>query len=120
MAFKIFVYGTLRRKRGAFHMMERAGAKFLTEARTKPRYQLYSIHDNFPGMVEDDSVEGGVSGEVFEVDPNNLGPINRYEGLSVGLFRMGTVEFEDGSTANAYFFNQSLDECERVESGVWR
>ena len=65
MSFDLFVNGTLMR--GLALNANLDGAEFLGEARTLPRYRLYSIDDIHPGMFEVD--EGGVSveGELYEM-----------------------------------------------------
>jgi gamma-glutamylcyclotransferase (GGCT)/AIG2-like uncharacterized protein YtfP len=61
----LFVNGTLMR--GLALHGNLAGAEFLGEARTAPRYRLHSIGDRHPGMYELD--EGGVAveGELYEM-----------------------------------------------------
>lgn len=115
---RIFVYGTLKRGFHAHGLMQNAPAAFLREATTAPRFQLYDI-GAFPGLVEDESLEGGVKGELFEVPEAALKDLDRYECVSRGLFRRGEVELEDGSKSLAYFFNMSLEGAHRIESGVW-
>lgn len=116
MTMNIFVYGTLRKGQYAHRLMD--GAKFLGEAVTATKYQLYDV-GSFPGLIEDPSIEGGVSGELYEITEDMLPRIDHYEGVAHGLFRRGEVVLSDGSTANAYFFNRSIDQAIRIESGVW-
>jgi len=114
---KFFCYGSLKRGQTAHHFLESHNAVFVREAVTTPDYHLYDI-SWFPGVVLDESMEGGVHGEVYEVSSDCLDQMDRYEGAP-HLFRRETITLEDGEEVIAYLFNQGLDGCQRVESGVW-
>lgn len=64
----LFVNGTLMRGLGLHKNLD--GATFLDEARTVPRFRLYSIGDAHPGMFRlDEGEEGGISvpGEIYKM-----------------------------------------------------
>lgn len=116
---KLFVYGTLKRKFHAHSLIKEAPAAFLREATTSENYHLYDV-GSFPGLAEDSEIEGtGVKGELYEISDSAFSGLDRYECVSTGLFRRGTVVLEDGSEAYAYFFNRGFEGSIRIESGTW-
>lgn len=115
---RIFVYGTLKQGFGAHALMQEAGARLIGPAKTAARYHLYD-QGGFPGMIEDADLEGGVKGELYEVDEDALWRIDAYECINQGLFRRAEVELEGGGKALAYLFNREYFSCLRIESGEW-
>jgi len=103
--FELFVNGTLMRGL-ALHENLR-GAEFLGEARTAPRYRLYSIGDVHPGMFEVE--EGGVSvaGELYRVPADVWARVEA--GEPPGLYR-GRVTLEDGRETWGILFPRELAE----------
>jgi len=91
MGFDLFVNGTLMRGLALHENL--SGAEFLGEARTAPRYRLFSIDDRHPGMFE--GAEGGVSvaGELYRVTEEIWRRVEA--GEPPGLYR-GEVLLEDG------------------------
>lgn len=69
------------------------GARFVTEARTSPRYRLFSIGDIHPGMRPIEREGVSVTGEIYELDFEHLERLLRDEPAGLGL---GVVELEDG------------------------
>lgn len=105
LASQLFVNGTLMR--GLKLHENLAGATFLGEFRTAPRYRIYSIGDVHPGMFEVD--EGGISvpGELYEL-PDEVW--ERVEaGEPPGLYR-GPVELADGRTVPGILYPRELAE----------
>ncbi|WP_043588214.1 gamma-glutamylcyclotransferase family protein [Geminisphaera colitermitum] len=80
---RLFVYGTL--KRGGLHHPLMAGQRFISLARTLPRYRLHDV-GGFPGMVEDPANPLAVEGEVWEVDSFGLDVLDQLEGTNEGLY----------------------------------
>ncbi len=117
---RVFVYGTLKRNFSAHQLMKNAGAQFECEARTSSDYRLYKTKGWFPGLLKKPKVKGEpVTGEVFLIPEENMGPLDRYEGISNGLFRRETIDLEDGTQALAYVFGDpTYVECLMPE-GVW-
>jgi gamma-glutamylcyclotransferase (GGCT)/AIG2-like uncharacterized protein YtfP len=83
------------------------GAPFVGEAKTAPRYRLYSVRDRHPGIYE--VSEGGVSiaGELYEFTPEQYA--NLMAGEPPDLYE-GDIVLEDGSTVRAMIYPRSLIE----------
>lgn len=118
MSFDLFVNGTLMR--GLALNANLDGAEFLGEARTLPRYRLYSIDDIHPGMFEVD--EGGVSvaGEVYRLPDDVWARVEA--GEPPGLYR-GPVHLDDGRTIDGILFPRELAEGKHrdiSDHGDWR
>jgi gamma-glutamylcyclotransferase (GGCT)/AIG2-like uncharacterized protein YtfP len=95
----LFVNGTLMRGEQLHGNLERA--RFVREARTAPRYRLYSIGDVHPGMLPAD--RGGVSlaGELYQLDLEHLEQLIAGEPPGLGV---GVVELQDGERKLAVFW----------------
>lgn len=115
---KLFVYGTLKRNHGAHHLLRRYNPTFLGEVKTHSRYHLYN-QGWFPGMIKDESNDGGVVGELFEVPESCLKATDTYESVDSGLFSRETIELEDGTSAIAYLICNPSKHAKRVDSGIW-
>jgi gamma-glutamylcyclotransferase (GGCT)/AIG2-like uncharacterized protein YtfP len=103
----VFVYGTL--KRGGENHRVLAGQRFVGPARTEPAFRLYQL-DGYPGMVEAD---GGLSieGEIWEVDREGLGRLDRLEGTDAGLYARVPIRLlppHDTTEVEAYLYRQSV------------
>ncbi len=70
-----------------------AGATFLAEVRTAAAYRLYSIDDQYPAMVRDDTTGFSIAAELYRV-PDEIWPEIR-DSEPPGLYR-GPVELDDG------------------------
>ena len=118
MSTQLFVNGTLMR--GLKLNGNLAGATFLGEFKTAPRYRIFSIGDVPPGMFE--VAEGGISvpGELYDL-PDEVW--QRVEaGEPPGLYR-GPVELEDGRVIPGILYPRELAEGnhrEITEFGGWR
>jgi gamma-glutamylcyclotransferase (GGCT)/AIG2-like uncharacterized protein YtfP len=86
----LFVNGTLMR--GDVLHANLDGARFVSEARTTPRYRLFSIGDVHPGMITAESDGVSVNGEVYELDLEHLERLLVGEPAGLGI---GVVELED-------------------------
>ncbi|HTD67592.1 MAG TPA: gamma-glutamylcyclotransferase [Candidatus Limnocylindria bacterium] len=88
------VNGTLMRGLELNPNLLEVGATFVREAKTEPRYRLWSIRDRHPGMIR--FTEGGVAieVEVWSVPPASLATILLREppGLSIGKVRLDDGE----------------------------
>lgn len=117
---RIFVYGTLKRGYRAHHLIDHSDNRFIGEALSQPRYHIYDL-GGFPGMKENLAVDGGVRGEIYEVNDTTLQLLDRYECVDSGLFERREIELEDGTTALAYFFGGWIQDmhARRIEEGVW-
>lgn len=76
----------------------RFGMTFVREARTAPRYRLYSLEERFAALVEDE--EGGISvpGELVEVPDERWAEIAATEPPGI---TPGPVELDDGTVVTA-------------------
>jgi hypothetical protein len=74
------------------------GLTFVEEARTAPRYRLFSLDDRFAALVEDPERGISVPGEIVELPDERLPELaaTEPEGLS-----FGPVELEDGRVVQA-------------------
>ena len=101
----LFVNGTLMR--GLALHANLAGARFLGEISTAPRYRLYSIDDRHPGMFE--VADGGVAvaGELYQVPPAVWQRVE--SGEPPGLYR-GRVELADGRVVDGILYPRALAE----------
>lgn len=107
MPTSLFVYGTLMR--GEKRHRHLAGATFVAEARTVPRYRLHNAGD-YPALIED---AGGVSiiGEVWLVEADGLRVLDDVEGVDEGLYARRRVRLlppHDEVVAEAYVFLESV------------
>lgn len=117
MAF-LFVYGTLKKGFSAHRILKQSPAAFLGEAKTTPDYHLYDV-GSFPGLIFDDSCDGGVHGELYQIPEAAFKNLDRYECVNTGLFRREEIELEDGAKAQAYIFNSNVENAVKINEGVW-
>lgn len=116
----LFVNGTLMR--GLELHENLAGAQFLEETTTAPRYRVHSIGDVHPGMykVEPDK-EGGAAiwGELYRVPGDVLKRV--LDGEPDGLYR-GAVELADGRQVPGILYQRDLagKHPEITVYGGWR
>jgi len=118
MTKMLFVNGTLMR--GLALHGNLAGAAFLGEARTEPRYRLYSIGDRHPGMFEVDSGGISVPGEVYEMSDEIWAKVEA--GEPPGLY-CGPVELDDGRILDGILYPREMAEGTHKdisEFGGWR
>jgi gamma-glutamylcyclotransferase (GGCT)/AIG2-like uncharacterized protein YtfP len=118
MPVDLFVNGTLMR--GLPLHANLAGAEFLGEARTAPRYRIYSIGDVHPGMFE--VADGGISvhGEMYRLPDDVWARVEA--GEPPGLYK-GPVTLDDGRVMDGILFPRELAEGRHrdiSEFGGWR
>ena len=111
---EVFVYGTLRRGERNFDLLR--GATFVREARTVPRYTLYSLGAH-PGLGEDGDT--AVVGEIFAVDVATLARLDALEDHPNWYVRKA-IALADGSSVEGYVlpsrFTEGLDV---IAEGDW-
>ena len=116
----LFVNGTLMSGMALHGNL--AGAVFIGETHTAPRYRLYSIGDLHPGMFEVEEGEAGVSvaGELYRL------PVTVWRRVEAGeppdLFR-GPVHLSDGRTVPGILYPRQLAEGQYQDIssfGGWR
>jgi gamma-glutamylcyclotransferase (GGCT)/AIG2-like uncharacterized protein YtfP len=96
------------------------GATFVGEARTAPRYRLYSIGDVHPGMFRVPSGGVSVAGELYELPDDVWARVEA--GEPPNLYR-GPVELEDGREVPGILYPRELAEGHHrdvSEYGDWR
>lgn len=114
----LFVNGTLMR--GLALHGNLAGATFLGEARTAPRYRLYSIGDVHPGMFAVESGGVSVPGEIYEMSDETWA---RVEAGEPPHLYCGPVELDDGRILDGILFPQEVAETSHKDisgHGGWR
>ena len=120
MKHLIWVYGTLKRGKGNHRFLSEGGATFLGNARTEPAFTMLHL-GGFPGVVR--AGKTVVHGELYEVNDEILGRLDRLEGHPNFYQRQQlSVVLEDGSTkgTEGYFLPDSwLSRAKVIEGGVW-
>jgi AGZA family xanthine/uracil permease-like MFS transporter len=114
----LFVNGTLMR--GDILHTNLDGARFVSEARTAPRYRLFSIGDVHPGMTPTDQDGVSVAGEIYEVELGQLERLLADEPAGLGL---GVVELESADKMLGIFWVAAelpATAVEISEFGGWR
>jgi gamma-glutamylcyclotransferase (GGCT)/AIG2-like uncharacterized protein YtfP len=77
------------------------GARFVREARTAPRYRLFSIGDVHPGMLPARGDGVSVAGELYRLDLEHLEQLIAAEPTGLGV---GVVELEGGERTLGIFW----------------
>ncbi|MEI8093820.1 MAG: gamma-glutamylcyclotransferase [Spirochaetales bacterium] len=114
----LFVNGTLMR--GLALHKNLAGAEFLGEFYTKPRYRVFSIGDVHPGMYEVQQGGVAVAGELYRL-PDDVW--NRVQAGEPPHLYDGPVELEDGRVVDGILFPKDKIRPEHVDIshfGDWR
>lgn len=112
---RFFVYGTMLS--GEPHHDRLGGASCSGVARTRPSYSLVEMNALaalVPGGTE------SVVGEVYALTPEQLREIGAQR-HHPGLYRVGPVGLEDGTTAEAYLLEPDQVRGKRkIQGGDWR
>lgn len=111
---RVFVYGTL--KQGCRNHYLLTDAAFVGEVWTKPKCLMYDC-GRFPALVESEQGQR-VFGELYEVAPPLLAQLDLLEEVP-NQYKRSTIELEDGSFAQAYFYLRSTEGCPICE-GIWK
>ncbi|MGE3192860.1 MAG: gamma-glutamylcyclotransferase [Microbacteriaceae bacterium] len=113
----LYVNGTLMRGLGLHDNL--AGAEFLEEVSTAPKYRVHSIGGVHPGMYQVESGGAAVAGELYAVPMNVL--LKVVEGEPPGLYR-GPVELSDGRVVPGILFDEAAAKKhpDITEHGGWR
>ena len=119
MEVLLAVNGTLMRGLELNGNMLAAGARFIREARTEPRYRLWSIGDRHPAMIRTTRGGASIALEVWSVPAAGLATILRQEppGLTIGKVRL-----EDGEEVLGVLGEPALCQGQReiTRYGGWR
>ena len=117
-AIELFVNGTLMR--GLSLHRNLAGAEFLGEVETAPRYRLYSIDDVHPGMFEVEQGGVAVAGELYRVPADVLRRVEA--GEPPQLYR-GAVHLADGRLVQGILYPRERAEGHHADISAfasWR
>ena len=111
----VFTYGTLLRGEVNHDLLIRA--RFVAEARTEPRFDLFDLGP-FPAMSA--GGETAVLGEVYAVDDATLARLDRLEGHP-RLYQRTQIRLDDGQEVQTYLMERSRMRGRVViRSGDWR
>jgi gamma-glutamylcyclotransferase (GGCT)/AIG2-like uncharacterized protein YtfP len=99
-ATRLFVYGTLKPGCRNHGVLLAAGAVFLGGGETAPGFALFLAEGRLPALVA--GGEGRVRGEVWEVGPEGLAALDRFEGPH--RYRRAVIPLADGEAA-AYLWD---------------
>jgi gamma-glutamylcyclotransferase (GGCT)/AIG2-like uncharacterized protein YtfP len=116
MNVHVLVYGTLLR--GEPNHRRMSGARFVRDARTEARFTLLDLGP-FPALRAGGKTS--VAGEVYEVGPDLLAELDRFEGVP-HLYTRRAVTLEGGDVAEVYMQGSSSRRARSVVivSGDWR
>jgi len=117
-----FVYGTLKRGYGNNRIFQNSPtAKFIEEAVTEPKYNLYHL-GGFPGVTENGNTS--IHGEIWAVsDEETKKRLDMLEGYNKqnpenGLYDKKIITIGD-KNANIYLINNWYGLKNKIESGKW-
>lgn len=94
-------------------------AEFVSEARTSPKYRMWSIQDEYPAMLRDEKEGKKIDVELWKLSPDALVSILQKEppGLCIGK-----VELENGNVVLGVLGEPNIvtGQKEITEFGGWR
>ena len=115
MIARVLVYGSLLSGEPNHRLLARA--TLVGAAKTQAGFNLHDL-GAFPGMVA--GGEGGVTGEVYDVDAATLARLDALEGHP-RWYRRTPITLADGSAAETYLLTpRHVAGCPVVASGDWR
>ena len=112
----LFVYGTLLSGEPNHYIL--STSKFLTNAQTKPEFELLDINGQCPAMVA-----GGktvVKGELYSLNKKTLAIIDRLEGHPQFYKRISISLFDDRIVQTYIINNIKIDKYLRIIDGDWQ
>ena len=88
-----------------------AGAEFLRETTTSPKYRLWSINDSYPAMLRDEAAGTSIRVEIWALTPDALTEVLLKEppGLCIGRVELENGETVFGVLAEPYLIKDSLE-----------
>ena len=98
------VNGTLMRGLPLNQNLIEVNALFISESKTSAKYRLWSIGDQYPGMVRDEELGHSIELEIWEISPEALVTILQKEppGLCIGRIELANGEMVLGVLAEPY------------------
>ena len=113
-SFRLFVYGTLCQGERNHHLL--AGAVFLGEGKTPPRYELRDL-GGYPALIP--GGETAVRGEIYQVPYPLLQAIDELEECPE-FYQRTIVELVDGTLVWVYLMDrQTAPPGEPIPTGHW-
>ena len=117
---RVFVNGTAMKGGVLSHNL--AGATFLGEASTAPRYRFFSVGGEFPGLLRDDEGGTSITGELYLVDVEVIAEV--FLPAEPPELELGLIRISDGSYAMGMVLRagtESSPGSEEISSfGGWR
>jgi gamma-glutamylaminecyclotransferase len=111
----VFTYGTLLRGQVNHDLLLRA--RFVAEARTEPRFELFDLGP-FPAMSA--GGQTAVLGEVYAVDDATLARLDHLEGHPK-LYQRKRIRLDDGQEVQTYLMERArMRGRVLIASGDWR
>lgn len=116
---KLAVNGTLMRGLALNRNLLDAGAEFVKQTATAPKYRLWTINDVYPAMLRDEAGGASISVEVWQLTPDALVEVFLQEppGLCIGIVELEGGEVVFGVLAEPYLV---ADHKEITSWGGWR
>ena len=113
------VNGTLMRGFPLNQNLLEVNAVFISQSMTSAKYRLWSIGDQYPGMLRDDENGQNIELEIWELSPEALVAILKKEptGLCIGKIELASGEMVFGVLAEPYI---TANQREITEFGSWR
>jgi gamma-glutamylcyclotransferase (GGCT)/AIG2-like uncharacterized protein YtfP len=112
---RLFLYGTLMR--GERNHLQLRGSPCLGPARTIAAYTLYDL-GAYPALAA--AGHASVAGELYDVPPELLAALDRFEGVPE-LYQRVEVRLAGGGTAQGYAMPvERLAGRPNIPSGDWR
>lgn len=113
------VNGTLMRGFPLNQNLHEVKAKFIKESKTSKHYRLWSINDDYPGMLRDEESGDSITLEIWELSIEGLISVLMKEppGLCIGRVEMENHELIFGVLAEPYI---TEGRKEITNYGGWR
>lgn len=113
------VNGTLMRGLPLNKNMLDVNAVFMSESKTAAQYRLWSIGDQYPGMLRDEEHGQSIELEIWKVSPEAL--LTIFEKEPPGLC-IGRLELENGDTVFGVLTEPYVvqNQTEITKYGGWR
>ena len=113
------VNGTLMRGLSLNQNLLEVQAKFIKECKTSPHYRLWSINDQYPGMMREEENGNAIAVEIWELSSEALVTILQKEppGLSIGKCELENDEMVFGVLAEPFIVK---NQKEITVFGGWR
>lgn len=116
---KLAVNGTLMSGLALNDNLLKAGGVFVEETTTAPYYRLWSVQDDYPGMLRDNQFGTSVQVEIWSLFVEGLMDVLEHEppGLTLGRVELTSGEVVFGILAEPYL----IEGCTEITLwGGWR